>query len=295
MPDQQAAPTTFERSCRHWSEQASGEMAAFYRLASYDYALLAEAVDWGAELMRLAQFRDGETLSLLDVACGSGKFPSALLAGDRLQKYEGKLIDYHLLDPSEFSLRESAAQLHQPFRAASRFHCTLQDLDSPLQHDVVWATHALYCVPANELAEAAERFCAALKPGGIGFIAHASERSHYLSFQRLYLERWPGASGEPFSTAKQVADALQQAGVKAFGDAWHWHESSIEYAGTLPLEDATTAEMYLQRCLFDDSITLEQMLSSHSLGAYLRLQQDRAAGIWRFKQQTKLMRFGAST
>ncbi|MEN1680995.1 MAG: class I SAM-dependent methyltransferase [Planctomycetota bacterium] len=293
MSEQQAAPTTFQRSCRHWSEQSAGEMAAFYRLAAYDYTLLADATDWGAELTRLSQGSSGDTLSLLDVACGSGKFPAALLASDRFRAYAGKPIDYSLLDPSDFSLREAAAQLAPPFGVGRSFHCTLQDLNPPRRHDVVWATHALYCVPVEELPAAAERFCAALNPGGLGFIAQATGSSHYLAFQRLYLDHWPGASGARFSTADQVAAAMQQAGAAAFGDAWRWRASTIDYEGTLPLGDTTTAEMYLQRCLFDDEVTLDQMLSNERLGDYLRRCQDQDAGVWRFPQQTMLMRFGS--
>jgi len=267
-------------------------MNAFYKLATYDYALLADATDWGAELTKLSQSTSGDVLSLLDVACGSGKFPAALLANEAFQRYPGKPIDYHLLDPSEFSLREAAEQLRLPFRAGDRFHCTLQDLDSPQRHDVVWATHALYCVPAEELPAAAARFCAAIKPGGLGFVAHATESSHYLAFQRLYLEHWPGASGALFSTAAEVAAALREAGARAFGDAWKWSETTIDYEGTLPLGETSTVEMYLQRCLFDDDVTLDGMTANDSLGEYLRLRQDRAAGVWRFPQQTTLMRFG---
>lgn len=295
MSEQQAAPTTFQRSCQHWSEQSAGEMAAFYRLASYDYELLADAVDWTDELSQLSRASSGDTLSLLDVACGSGKFPAALLSNDRFQAYAGKPIQYSLLDPSDFSLREAAGKLQEPFRTGQSFHCTLQDFSPPtLRYDVVWATHALYCVPADELPIAAERFCEALKPGGIGFIAHATQSSHYVAFQRLYLDHWPGASGAPFCTAGEVAAALQQVGDTAFGNAWQWQASTIDYEGTLPLDDSATAEMYLQRCLFDDELTLDQMLSNKHLGDYLRRCQDSDAGVWRFPQQAMLMRFGGS-
>lgn len=303
MNEPAEASSTFERSCRHWSEASADEMAAFYRLASVDYRLLADATDWGAELTRLSQATPGDALSLLDVACGSGKFPSALLANPSFQKYAGKPIDYHLLDPSEFSLQEAASQLRPPFHAGKAFHCTLQDLglqdsgvakdSDPAQgHDMVWATHALYCVPAEELPLAAARFCAAMRPGGQGFVAHATDQSHYLRFHQLYLKHWTGATGVPFCTADQVAAALQEEGIRAFGADWRWDESIIDYEGTLELKDTRTAEMYLQRCLFDDSVTLEQMLGNAAISEYLLGMQDPEAGLWRFPQQASLMRFG---
>lgn len=300
MNDPAEISTTFERSCRHWSEASADEMAAFYRLASVDYALLADATDWAEELTRLSQATTADALSLLDVACGSGKFPAALLANPAFQRYAGKPIDYHLLDPSDFSLQEAASQLRGPFRVGESFHCTLQDLtpqssDTASGHDMVWATHALYCVPAEDLPIAAERFCAAMRPGGSGFIAHATDKSHYLRFQQLYLEHWKAATGEPFCSADQVAAALQEAGSQAFGAEWRWEQSNIEYEGTIDLEDTATAEMYLQRCLFDDNLTLDQMLGNAAIREYLLGMQDPAAGLWRFPQQTSLMRFGSTT
>jgi len=52
-------------------------MQAFYALAAEDYRQLAGARDWAADLRGHAA--DGR-VRLLDVACGSGKFPAALLA-----------------------------------------------------------------------------------------------------------------------------------------------------------------------------------------------------------------------
>ena len=65
---------TAQRSLAHWSEAGRREMEAFYALATEDYRQLALAADWAALLGERAH----EGWSLLDVACGSGKFPTAL-------------------------------------------------------------------------------------------------------------------------------------------------------------------------------------------------------------------------
>ncbi|MDP9168277.1 MAG: hypothetical protein M3O32_19770, partial [Actinomycetota bacterium] len=70
-------PDTAQRSLDHWSEAGRLEMEAFYALATEDYRQLAAARDWDADLTGHAV--DGR-VRLLDVACGSGKFPTALLA-----------------------------------------------------------------------------------------------------------------------------------------------------------------------------------------------------------------------
>ena len=46
-------------------------------------------------------------LKLLDVACGSGKFPSALFKYSKLADAKILPIEYALLDPSSFSIKEA--------------------------------------------------------------------------------------------------------------------------------------------------------------------------------------------
>ncbi len=49
--------------------------------------------------------------------------------------------------------------------------------------------------------------------------------------------------------------------------------------------DTAVLEGYLQRCLFDDTISLDEMLAAPVLGAYLASQFDRDAGVYRFHQE----------
>ncbi|MGY9063474.1 MAG: hypothetical protein ACKVG1_14470, partial [Rhodospirillales bacterium] len=67
---------TFERSCDHWSEAGRREMEDFYALASVDYQHLAEAIDWKVWFETRQKEVGLRSLQLLDVACGSGKFPA---------------------------------------------------------------------------------------------------------------------------------------------------------------------------------------------------------------------------
>ena len=62
----------------------------------------------------------------------------------------------------------------------------------------------------------------------------------------------------------------------------------------LPLADEATLEKYLQRCLFDDSVSLADMTSDPEVGPYLRSCRDESSGVWRFRQRTWLVFFGAA-
>ena len=266
------AGDTAQRSLEHWSEERRTEMDAFYALATEDYRQLAFAADWPSLLA--AHYRDG--WSLLDVACGSGKFPSALLQHTAIASLPG--VAYDLLDPSPFSVAEARAALAPPFRPRVDLVMTLQDLPARCgPYDIVWATHALYALPPDELDVAMARFAAALAPGGLGVVAQATSRSHYLTFYEAY--RAGVRDATPYTTAAQVADSLRTAGVDV-------REQVITYdTGT---RDREVAEGFLQRCAFDDTISLEQMEAAPVLGEYLASCRSRD-GSYRFSHEAALL------
>ncbi len=271
-----AGQDTAARSLAHWSEAGRAEMEAFYALATEDYRQLVLAADWPALLA--AQARPG--WRLLDVACGSGKFPAALLRHAELAGLPP--VGYDLLDPSAFSVQQARAQLGGPFVAGRELVRTLQDLgveDLPDggPYDVVWATHALYAVPPDELTTAAERFVGAIKAGGLGVVAQATSRSHYLTFYDAY--RAGVREATPYTSAEQVEGALSGAGAEV-------RTQLITYrTGTA---DRRVAEGFLQRCAFDDAVTLDQMEAAPVLGDYLAGCRD-ASGAYSFDHEVALL------
>ncbi|MDB4809907.1 class I SAM-dependent methyltransferase [bacterium] len=266
-------------------------MEAFYRLAAKDYQLLATSVKWTNVITDLrAQFND--QLKVLDVACGSGQFPSALQqfgGWNASNPAIGNLtIPYTLLDPSQFSIDTAKEKLQPPFSAADELRCTAQQLDHPSDpFSIVWATHALYCVPAAELDVAIKKMVTATHSSGLGFIAHASESAHYLKFHQEYLQSKFSSGSVPYCTAEEVMLTLQS---QLAADQLSCH--AIEYDGTVDLNDKVTVERYLQRCLFDDGLTLEQMMADEHLGPYLCNCRDESNGVWRFRQRTWMMFYG---
>ena len=270
---------TFIRSCEHWSETSRNEMENFYALASIDYKHLAERFDW-KEWLEIHQTNiGGRRLKILDVACGSGKFPSALVQYAKLADANLLPIDYALLDPSSFSISEARKVLKFPFLACSEFETTLQEFKSEKEaYDIIWATHALYAVPKCELKGALKRFISGM--AGSGFIAHAGEKSHYIKFYKHYLNGFKGGSGEPYSSAEQILQALKELGIS--------HKvKKIVYENSISKNASLQVEGYLQRCIFDDTVDLDTMLKNSTTGPYL--ENCVKDGQWRFKQQVMLI------
>ncbi len=272
--------TTFQRSCEHWSAQRRSEMDHFYALAWVDYQHLAKANDWVSWLEGCQRSAGARPLRLLDVACGSGKFPAALLRDTPVAQAQVQPIAYDLLDPSEFSVAQAKAQLTAPFVPGEEFVTTLQDLAvDPDAYDVVWATHALYAIPEAELDAALERFLHAM--GGAGFIAHSSDQGHYIRCYDRYREAFHGGSDlVPYSTAEQILASLDRLGAS-------YRTEQIRYSNGVDEDARDRVEGYLQRCVFDDEVTLEQMLEAEPLASYL--QSCRHGAAWRFEQCVTLI------
>ena len=275
------APDTAARSLAHWSEAGRDEMEAFYALARLDYELLARALDWRGVFTGLSVARGAASLELLDVACGSGKFPEALLAHADLEGLEP--IRYDLLDPSAFSLREAAAVLMPPFAAGTRFQSTLEELAPEAgPWDVVWATHALYALEPRNIHAAMARLICARAPAGWTFLAQGARSGHYLRVYEAFLEGVRGGAGTPY-----VAGADLVAALGALGAAPAVRRLSYDHV----VADGETAvlEGYLQRCLFDDTVALAELLEAPVLGPYLASAHDAGAGVYRFHHEVDLV------
>ena len=61
----------------------------------------------------------------------------------------------------------------------------------------------------------------------------------------------------------------------------------IEYINTAEYHDNLTVEAYLQRCLFDDTITLNEMRGCDLIGNYLDCCS--STGKWLFQQRVALI------
>ncbi|MEO0400603.1 MAG: class I SAM-dependent methyltransferase [Pseudomonadota bacterium] len=269
---------TFERSCAHWSEGGRAEMERFYEIASVDYRHLAEARDWRAWLASKSETVGERPLRVLDVACGSGKFPQALARYGGITGLAVPKIEYALLDPSRFSIDEARAALAPPFEPSTEFETTLQDLNCrDGAFDVVWATHALYAIPKAELKAGLRRLVDACS--GEAFIAHACADAHYIKFQRLYLAAFDRKAETPYTAAEDIASALKAIGVD-------FEATDIVYENGAPETERTVIEGYLQRCVFDDAASLDDMESSDILRAYL--DSCKRDGAWRFAQRVAL-------
>lgn len=259
-------------------------MDGFYALATEDYRRLEAARDWAADLRGHADAAG--RVRLLDVACGSGRFPAALLAAGLAARTPGLRVSVDLLDPSPFSLAEARAVLAPPFAGAADLLTGIEELKRPAApYDVAWATHALYAVPPALLGEGLRRMHGALRAGGLGAVGHATTGSHYLRVYEAYrAAHAPGAT--PYTSAEQIGAALRALGP----------EPDVEViAYETGTDDPQTAERFLQRCLFDDTLSLAEMCAPGPHGDALAryLAGCRDGDRWTFAHEVHLITWTA--
>ncbi|MGM0433945.1 MAG: class I SAM-dependent methyltransferase [Pseudomonadota bacterium] len=269
------------RSSAHWSEAGRAGMEAFYALATDDYRHLAQARDWRALFEEEQQRVGDQPLRLLDVACGSGKFPRALSHYCNLADAAIHPVETTLLDPSAFSINEARSALEPPFSPVAEVEATLQDFRPPeTAYDIVWATHALYAIPQHELAAALTQFLAAIAPGGLGIIAHSAEAGHYVRFHQHYLAVFGEAHTRPYVSAETIVETLRTLGARV-------DVQEVHYDSVASIDQGRAVEGFLQRCVFDDRVGLSQMQATEPLASYLAGCGDSEA--WRFGQRVWLI------
>ncbi len=125
----------------------------------------------------------------------------------------------------------------------------------------------------------------ALAPGGALLIAQGSREGHYLRFYRHFLDDLRDGQGTLYAASEDLAEALRACGADP-------HAVRLSYDHTIALENAVTVEGYLQRCAFDDSVSLQEMMTAPHLGAYLRDCRDEDGGLWRFHQEVDVLLLG---
>lgn len=270
--------STFEKSCKHWSSQKKIEMEKFYTMAKIDYKLLSEFINWPLWFKNIVECNKKNKIELLDVACGSGQFPSALIKYSSISKDFSNQINYSLLDPSSFSLFEAKKVLKPPFFIHESFETTLQDFEVEGKlYDVIWAIHALYAIPKEELKIALKKLLFCLK--GKGFIAHSTINSHYIRFYEIYNKGFKNSEVVPFTCASDIANALNELNVE-------YNFQTLNYNNSAHVKEEYLVENFLQRCAFDDKYSLNEMRNNEIIGNYLKklIKNDQ----WFFPQEVQL-------
>ncbi|NEP88584.1 MAG: class I SAM-dependent methyltransferase [Okeania sp. SIO2C2] len=153
-------------------------------------------------------------LKLLDIGCGTAKFPSLLD-----EKIDGDInLSADLLDISEYSLQVAQKQFEscQHFSTNKIYLSATENIQQLVEktnsYDIIWAIHSLYTVDQNRMADVYLYCLDLLGDNGKFLIYQPAEKSFYHKLYDFYLGYFPESKKSTYflksEEHKQILDGL---------------------------------------------------------------------------------------
>ena len=265
-----------------------------------DYWQLAQRFDWSKTFLSQYQQGKSNSLRLLDVACGTGRWLEAFGRYIQLDESIDK-ITYDFLDPCETSISQASQKIHLPLQRGTQYVSTAQAAKlASNTYDLLWSMHGFYMIPPQDLPSVLNKCVDVLTDTGIGFIALATRKSFYVDFYEQYLQIFKEGKGQRFTSAEDVLKAFSECGIQ--------HQvHRIFYEEAVRADDFAGLEHYIKNeatvnCFNKDNeveplsesknITLEELLAHPKMAAYLgSLLRD---SVYYFPEEILLISFNAN-
>ncbi|MCA9471334.1 MAG: class I SAM-dependent methyltransferase [Nitrospirales bacterium] len=269
-----------ERLSTEYYQQDRFNKDLWFRVANRDYTELIEAFNF-SELLS----RDHSPVELLDVGCGTGKFPSMLSAHLSPSHH----IEYDYLDPSTHSLNELQKALVSPFTPRTAYHTTFEALERsdcpPQGYHLIWCLQSLYCMPREALQDIAEKLFALLNPdNGRALIYLASADAWYHRLFHLYNQQFYPHSRLPYITAENITRTLENLNIR--------HEvKKFHFSHTIRVSEPEVLSNYVNQCVLDEKAS-NNCQNNRIMRNFL--ESFRRGEDYQFPQQMWLIIFGAT-
>ncbi len=202
-----------------------------------DYRQLAQKFDW----QKVFESINSNSIRLLDVACGTGRWIQAFLYYLESQISQSGKVDivYDLLDNSESSLIQAVAKISSPLKLGTKYISPIQTIKLEKNYyDAIWSMHGFYAIPQHDLTLVIEKFLASLNETGSAFIAQATRDSFYVNFYTKYLEAFKHGKGTKFVAAEDITKALETLGIE-------YQVHVISYAEKIAEDDSVSVAHYI--------------------------------------------------
>lgn len=238
-------------------QEESFHRDSWFQIASADYEALIKDYDFAALFSSIKA-----PVSLLDLGCGTGKFPSMLK--DVLDS--GLHINYSCLDPSEFSLQECRNNISAPFYTDAQYQSFFENMKDHIEpekrFDIIWSIQSLYCADASKLQQTIENALCMLKPHGRLMIYLASPQSSYMQAQNLYHAHFAkDAEKTPYNNAIALEEKL-----KDISCAFDVYKLTFDHV--IPSANKGLLEIYLNQCALAE-ISIEDWLGNEDVHRWL--------------------------
>ena len=260
-------------------QQDTLETDLWFRVATRDYTELINAFDFCKLFSNYPP-----PIELLDVGCGTGKFPSML----SFHLPQNLHVQYDYLDPSQHSLNELTNALPNPFTPRTALKTTLETLEPSIcpsqSYQIIWCLQSLYCVQRETLSEIVKKLHTLLNPSdGLALIYLASSDAFYHRLYNLYNQEFYPDTRQPYITAENITMTLNKLGIQ-------YGVKKLHFPHTIACAEQEILENYVNQCVFDSRAS-SNLRKTTTLNEFLESFSDEEN--YRFPQQVWLILFGA--
>jgi len=188
----------------------------------------------------------GHDYHVLDIGCGTGRFPRMLQA--RLPATIRLLYDY--LDHSRYCLSTCDQSLGQPFFPRNAWQTTLEHAEEiliPGSYDVAWAIQSLSCQDHHSLHSSLSRLIGSLHPlRGTACVVLAKQEAFFSQVQHTFFQGCSPRTSAPYLSAEAVVAGLENLGTITI-------IREIPCSHTISIRHDRLLEQYLQQCVMDST------------------------------------------
>lgn len=250
---------------------------AWFKIANKDYFELAHQFNFDGFFSSLPK-----PIELLDIGCGTGKFPT-MLREDLRPNLE---LIYDYLDPSIYSLMEMKNALVSPYQPRTAFPSTFEELQEwkcPANgYDIVWSIHSFYFLDYDSLLKTISKLNKLIEPKkGVALIFLPSHHSFYNRLYENYKQAFYGGDQERYVAMEDICKTMDALGLK-------YEVNKLRFNHEVPSADRELLEYYLQQCVLE-SRTLSEWHQNEKLWDFLQSFNDGTT--YHFPQDVWLLMF----